>query len=304
MRFHAQTAGVSLTAQQPQMNIARTALEAMAAVLGGTQSLHTNSFDEAFALPTEDAVRSRCARSRSSRTRPARQHGRSARRVVPVEQLTNKLEAEAIDYFHRIDALGGVTASRRTSSSARSPRRRIAISRSRPGKRVIVGVNRYVRGRGADPDPQDRPRARAEADRQARRVKPGRDSRGRGPARAARGAAKEGVNLMPPIIDAARAYVTPARCATRSARCGAAGARHRSSERRIGLGRPTMTCSRPLFLTRRFPPSVGGMETLAAAVWRALEAAAPGVRLVSHTGPRTVAYRCGYRRLSAEVHGS
>ena len=71
MRFHSQTAGVSLTAQQPLNNVVRTALEALSAVLGGTQSLHTNSYDEALALPTEDAVRWRCARSRSSPTRPA-----------------------------------------------------------------------------------------------------------------------------------------------------------------------------------------------------------------------------------------
>ena len=72
MRFHTQTAGVSLTAQQPLNNIARTAIEALAGVLGGTQSLHTNSYDEALALPTEDGrARSRCARSRSSPTRPA-----------------------------------------------------------------------------------------------------------------------------------------------------------------------------------------------------------------------------------------
>src|SRR5207344_880261 len=100
MRFHTQTAGVSLTAQQPEVNIVRTAIEALAAVLGGTQSLHTNSFDEALALPTEDAVRI------ALRTQQVIAHETGVTRTADplggsyyVETLTNEMEAAAYDYF-------------------------------------------------------------------------------------------------------------------------------------------------------------------------------------------------------------
>src|SRR5438034_1183812 len=108
MRFHTQTAGVSLTAQQPEVNIVRTALEALAAVLGGTQSLHTNSFDEALALPTEDAVRI------ALRTQQVIAHETGVVNTIDplggsyyVERLTNELEREAYEYFDRIEKLGG-----------------------------------------------------------------------------------------------------------------------------------------------------------------------------------------------------
>ena len=111
MRFHTQTAGVSLTAQQPEVNIVRTAIEALAAVLGGTQSLHTNSFDEALALPTEDAVRI------ALRTQQVIAHETGVVNTADplggsyyVESLTNELERQAYEYFERIDALGGVVA--------------------------------------------------------------------------------------------------------------------------------------------------------------------------------------------------
>ena len=109
MRFHTQTAGVSLTAQQPLNNIVRTAIEALAGVLGGTQSLHTNSFDEALALPTEQAVRV------ALRTQQIIAHETGVTNTIDplggsyfVEHLTNTLEAEAYEYFDRIDRLGGV----------------------------------------------------------------------------------------------------------------------------------------------------------------------------------------------------
>src|SRR5205814_3868694 len=109
LRFHTQTAGVSLTAQQPEVNIVRTALEAMAAVLGGTQSLHTNSFDEALALPPEDAVRI------ALRTQQVIAHETGVVNSIDplggsyyLEQLTNRLETEAYEYFERIRELGGV----------------------------------------------------------------------------------------------------------------------------------------------------------------------------------------------------
>src|SRR6516165_4336139 len=112
MRFHTQTAGVSLTAQQPEVNIVRTAIEALAAVLGGTQSLHTNSFDEALALPTEHAVRI------ALRTQQVIAHESGVVNTIDplggsyfVESLTNELEAEAYDYFDRIEKLGGVVES-------------------------------------------------------------------------------------------------------------------------------------------------------------------------------------------------
>ena len=169
MRFHTQTAGVSLTAQQPEVNIVRTALEALSAVLGGTQSLHTNSFDEALALPTENAVRL------ALRTQQVIAHERGVVNTIDplggsyfVEALTNRLEAEANEYFRRIDELGGVVAAIKENFFQRE----IAEASFRyqseveAGQRVVVGVNRYVaRRRAGAGDPARRPVARAEADR-------------------------------------------------------------------------------------------------------------------------------------------
>ena len=146
MRFHTQTAGVSLTAQQPEVNIVRTALEALAAVLGGTQSLHTNSFDEALALPTENAVRI------ALRTQQVIAHETGvANSIDPlggsyfVEALTNELERQAYEYFERIDELGGVVAAIKDNFFQReiadaSFRYQSEVERE---ERVIVGVNRY-----------------------------------------------------------------------------------------------------------------------------------------------------------------
>src|SRR5215204_6476473 len=147
MRFHTQTAGVSLTAQQPEVNIVRTAIEAMAAVLGGTQSLHTNSFDEALALPTEDAVRI------ALRTQQVIAHETGVVNTIDplggsyyLEQLTDRLEAEAYDYFRRVRELGGVIAAIEQNFFQRE----IAETSFRyqseveAQQRVIVGVNRYV----------------------------------------------------------------------------------------------------------------------------------------------------------------
>ena len=146
MRFHTQTAGVSLTAQQPEVNIVRTALEALAAVLGGTQSLHTNSFDEALALPTEDAVRL------ALRTQQVIAHETGVVNTIDplggsyyVEHLTNRLEAEAYEYFDRIEKLGGVVAAIKENFFQRE----IAEASFRyqqeveQGQRIVVGVNRY-----------------------------------------------------------------------------------------------------------------------------------------------------------------
>ena len=148
MRFHTQTAGVSLTAQQPELNIVRTAIEALAAVLGGTQSLHTNSFDEALALPTEDAVRI------ALRTQQVIAHETGVVNSIDplggsyyLEELTNELERQAYDYFERIDELGGVVAAIKENFFQRE----IAEASFRyqreveAGQRVVVGVNRYQR---------------------------------------------------------------------------------------------------------------------------------------------------------------
>src|SRR5690349_14543391 len=134
MRFHTQTAGVSLTAQQPEVNLIRTAIEALAAVLGGTQSLHTNSYDEALALPTEHAVRL------ALRTQQVIAHETGVVNTIDplggsyyLEQLTSELERQAYEYFDRIEQLGGVVAEA-------SFRYQSEVER---GERVVVGVNRY-----------------------------------------------------------------------------------------------------------------------------------------------------------------
>lgn len=146
MRFHTQTAGVSLTAQQPQLNIVRTAIEALAGVLGGTQSLHTNSYDEALALPTEEAVRialrtQQIIADETGVTATADPLGGS----YYVETLTNEMEAAAYDYFRRIEELGGIVAAVKNGF----PQREIADSafefqrQVERDERVIVGVNKY-----------------------------------------------------------------------------------------------------------------------------------------------------------------
>ena len=214
MRFHTQTAGVSLTAQQPEVNIVRTALEALAAVLGGTQSLHTNSFDEALALPTEDAARI------ALRTQQVIAHETGVVNTIDplggsyyLEDLTNRLEAEAYDYFDRIEKLGGVVAAIKENFFQRE----IAEASFRyqheleAKQRVIVGVNRYeladepeIEILRIDPALEQQQVERVQATR-ARR-----DSAAveRTLAALTEGAKSEDVNLMPLIIDASRAYAT------------------------------------------------------------------------------------------------
>jgi methylmalonyl-CoA mutase N-terminal domain/subunit len=149
MRFHTQTAGVSLTAQQPLNNITRTAIEALAGVLGGTQSLHTNSYDEALALPTEDAVRI------ALRTQQILAHETGVTSTIDplggayfVEALTDEMEARCYEYFARIDELGGMVQAVKQSY----PQREIADAAFAlqceidAGKRVVVGVNSYTEG--------------------------------------------------------------------------------------------------------------------------------------------------------------
>jgi methylmalonyl-CoA mutase, N-terminal domain len=214
MRFHTQTAGVSLTAQQPEVNIVRTALEAMAAVLGGTQSLHTNSFDEALALPTEDAVRI------ALRTQQVIAHETGVVNTIDplggsyyVEHLTNELERQAYDYFDRIEKLGGVVESIKENFFQReiaeaSFRYQSEVER---GERIVVGVNRYeledeapVEILKIDPALEQKQIDRVKALR-ARRDSAAAE---RELTRLKEAAARDDVNLMPVIVDAARAYVT------------------------------------------------------------------------------------------------
>ncbi len=153
MRFHSQTAGVSLTAQQPLNNIVRTTVEALAAVLGGTQSLHTNSYDEALALPTEDAV------TIALRTQQMLAHETGATNTVDplggsyfVEALTDRMEQSAYEYFKKIDELGGMVEAVKLNY----PQREIADAAFElqqeidSGQRIVVGVNSYV---AADEEP-------------------------------------------------------------------------------------------------------------------------------------------------------
>jgi methylmalonyl-CoA mutase N-terminal domain/subunit len=214
MRFHTQTAGVSLTAQQPEVNIIRTALEAMAAVLGGTQSLHTNSFDEALALPTENAVRL------ALRTQQVIAHETGVVNTIDplggsyyVEDLTTRLEAEAYDYFDRIRKLGGVIPAIKENFFQRE----IADASFRyqheveQKERIIVGVNRYQL---EDEQPIEILRIDpALEQKQIDRVQALRARRDSGSvekvlARLKEDAAHDDRNLMTPILDASKAYVT------------------------------------------------------------------------------------------------
>jgi methylmalonyl-CoA mutase N-terminal domain/subunit len=212
LRFHTQTAGVSLTAQQPLNNIVRTALEALAGVLGGTQSLHTNSYDEALALPTEEAV------TIALRTQQIIAHETGVVNTADplagsyfVEKLTDEIEAEALEYFRKIDALGGMVA----AVEKGFPQREIqeaayqfqkSVER---GEKVIVGVNDYTMDEKPVPilyiDETVAEQQTASVDALKQRRDNARVQRALQDLReAARGTS----NLMPPIIEASRAYAT------------------------------------------------------------------------------------------------
>jgi methylmalonyl-CoA mutase N-terminal domain/subunit len=213
MRFHSQTAGVSLTAQQPLNNIVRTAIEALSAVLGGTQSLHTNSFDEALALPTEDAVRV------ALRTQQIIAHETGVTNTIDplggsyfVEAATDRMEEAAYEYFRKIDELGGMVA----AVEQNYPQREIAEASFRyqqevdSGQRIIVGVNDY--------------RLDAEGELAILRIDPALESKQIGRVQAVRArrdgeaveaalevlraAAASDANLMEPLLDCARAHCT------------------------------------------------------------------------------------------------
>jgi methylmalonyl-CoA mutase N-terminal domain/subunit len=213
MRFHTQTAGVSLTAQQPLNNIVRTATEALSAVLGGTQSLHTNSFDEALALPTERAVRV------ALRTQQVIAHETGVANTIDplggsyfVEALTDRMEEAAYAYFAKIDELGGMV----DAIKQNYPQREIADASFRlqeeieRGERVIVGVNRYQ----ADDDYQTEIlRIPEELERkQVGRVQAVRARRDGAAVESAlttlREAAAADRNLMEALLDCARAHAS------------------------------------------------------------------------------------------------
>jgi methylmalonyl-CoA mutase N-terminal domain/subunit len=211
MRFHTQTAGVSLTAQQPLNNIVRTAIEALAGVLGGTQSLHTNSFDEALALPTEAAVRV------ALRTQQIIAHETGVANTPDplggsyfVEALTDKMEASAYQYFRKIDELGGMVA----AIEQNYPQREIAEASFRyqeeveSGQRIIVGVNGYQL---EDELPLEILKIAPELERkQVGRVQAVRASRDgavvEGALTALREKAAADANLMDPLLDCARVH--------------------------------------------------------------------------------------------------
>ncbi len=217
MRFHTQTAGVSLTAQQPEVNLIRTAVQALAAVMGGSQSLHTNSMDEALALPSEKAARL------ALRTQQVIAHESGVANTADplggsyfVETLTDETETAARAYFRRVESLGGVIPAiedgffqREIADAAYVYQREIDEN-----ERTIVGVNDYVMDEPVeipilDMDPQG-------YDRQVERLNEIRRSRdNRETARtlkALEGALRNGDNVMPFLLDAVRADATLQEC--------------------------------------------------------------------------------------------
>jgi methylmalonyl-CoA mutase N-terminal domain/subunit len=213
LRFHAQTAGVSLTAQQPYNNVVRTALQALSAVLGGTNSLHTNSLDEALALPTAEAA------TLALRTQQILAHETGVTGSVDplggaffVERLTRDMEQEAEAVFEQIDRMGGMVA----AIEHGFPQKEIAESSYRfqqaveRREKIVVGVNGYVQEDDAPIEVLYIDEAASE--RQLRKVEQVRKSRdGDRVARALdalRAAARAGTNVMPPILESVRAYAT------------------------------------------------------------------------------------------------
>ena len=221
LRFHTQTAGVSLTAQQPEVNIIRTAIEALAGVLGGTQSLHTNSMDEALALPTEKAARI------ALRTQQVLAYETNVAHVADplggsyfVEELTDEMERRAEEIFARIEEMGGgsmlegcITGIEENWVQGRIADSAYELERAfNAGERVVVGVNRFLEGN--DEDELEILRITNEDEAKQRRrlseVKQSRDDVAVTDAldRLAKDAVDPEVNLMPALIDASRVHAT------------------------------------------------------------------------------------------------
>jgi methylmalonyl-CoA mutase N-terminal domain/subunit len=215
LKFHTQTAGCSLTAQQPLNNIVRTTIQALAGVLGGTQSLHTNSYDEALALPNEEAARV------ALRTQQIIAHESGVANTIDplggsyyVEELTDELEEEAREYFDEIEAQGGMIPAirkgyfqREISEAAHQYQQEID-----EGERKIVGVNAFTEGNeDADIDilKIDAEKARERQKESIAEVKEQRDEKKVQDAlHAFEAACKEGENQMPYILDCVKAYAT------------------------------------------------------------------------------------------------
>jgi len=214
LRFHTQTAGCSLTAQQPEINIARTAFQALSGVLGGTQSLHTNSMDETLALPSEKAAEI------ALRTQQLIAYETGAANVIDplggswyIESLTNKLEEEAESYFEQIDELGGVIPAielgyfQREIAKSASEYQRLVDKK----KRIVVGVNDFIK----KDEKIDIPILEISKDAEEKQLKSINDLRKNRDNETVkfaldevRKACKGKTNIMPPIINAAKAYAT------------------------------------------------------------------------------------------------
>src|SRR5439155_3617462 len=213
MRTHAQTAGVSLTAQQPYNNVVRVALQALAAVLGGTNSLHTNSLDETYALPTEEAV------TLALRTQQVIAHESGVSETIDplagsyyLEHLTNEMEKGFDRYRDEIDGMGGMVA----AVERGYPQREIVEAsfhfqqQVEEKEKIVVGVNKYVESGEAkipvlaiDPEVERRQIERIAETRRTRDA-----GRWREAMDALRAAAKAGGELMPAFVDCARALAT------------------------------------------------------------------------------------------------
>ncbi len=212
LRFHTQTAGCSLSAQQPYNNVVRTAYEALAAVLGGTQSLHTNSLDEVYAIPTEEAatIALRTQQILAEETGVTNTMDPLAGSYL-VEALTNRIDAEALEYIQKIDDMGGMLA----AIEKGYPQMEIAEAAYHyqklvdEGKKVVVGVNKYATDHPPitiwkmDPEIERRQLKRL---REVKEMRNGKKVRDR--LEELRGAAEGDENLMPHIINAVRAYAT------------------------------------------------------------------------------------------------
>ena len=213
LRTHAQTAGVSLTAQQPYNNLVRTALQGLAAVLGGTQSLHTNSLDETYALPTEESA------MLALRTQQLIAHETGVDRAVDplggsyyVEYLTDEMEKRALEYIRRIDQMGGIIR----AVEEGYPQKEIGESAYRfqreveEGERLIVGVNAFQSDKD-DPIPILKIEDRV-AEEQIARLKQVRAERNPAAVKAAlakvEAACRGTDNLMPPVLEAVKSYAT------------------------------------------------------------------------------------------------
>jgi methylmalonyl-CoA mutase N-terminal domain/subunit len=215
LRTHAQTAGVSLMAQQPLNNVVRTTMQALAAVLGGTQSLHTNSYDETYALPTEDAAQL------ALRTQQLIYEESGVANVVDplagsyfIETLTDQVEAAAWEYIHKIDAMGGIVK----AVEEGYPQREIARAAFEfqreidSGRRTIVGVNKYTTEGEGDHIPTLKIELETEH-AQVERVKQFRTTRDMAKVERSLAAVKAALrddkqNVMQPIFEAVKANCT------------------------------------------------------------------------------------------------